>query len=146
MSEGETVAVPSELFTRLMAAIETPGDLTGDDLDHLLEDAAHYLPGRFIESIADRKNEPLEVVNSGAEDWIDDVAASYGDVRDSRSDESASAEGGDDEYVDVTYAVTLTLRPSVVPSVEHVALVLYRGTEADSQDAVYVTSPDPLTR
>lgn len=38
------VSIPLTLLTRLMAAIETPGDLTEEEVLHLLEDAHEYLP------------------------------------------------------------------------------------------------------
>lgn len=40
----DPVRIPRELFTRLMAAIETPDDLTEDERRELLEDADRHYP------------------------------------------------------------------------------------------------------
>jgi len=40
----DPVRIPRDLLARLMAAIETPGDLTDADRSALLEDADHYYP------------------------------------------------------------------------------------------------------
>lgn len=65
MPEGETVEVPAELLTRLMAAIETPGDLTGDDTDHLLEDAARYV----VESVQESRSDEGMAEQETRRDW-----------------------------------------------------------------------------
>jgi hypothetical protein len=44
MSYANMVEIPRDLFTRLLAAIETPDDLTPDDVSALLEDAQQWVP------------------------------------------------------------------------------------------------------